>query len=207
MQFTDGLRATDDVGERWCDWRKKRERCRKKQLLLLISFNFLKLFFCRHTPSSDFFLNSLYSGHWKRNTVKTRTALLLLSRLISSVTKLILLRWKNNSVVTHFITMTESFQSSPVFLPRTILRWRLVQSNGGRSQDPRGIRRGSATARLLGLRVWIMLGAWMSVCCECCMLSGRGLCVGLITCPEESYWVWCVWVWSLSLDNDKVLTH
>ena len=27
----------------------------------------------------------------------------------------------------------------------------------------------------------------MSVCYECCVLSGRGLCVGLITCPEESY--------------------
>jgi hypothetical protein len=27
----------------------------------------------------------------------------------------------------------------------------------------------------------------MSVSCECCVLSGRGLCVGLITCPEESY--------------------
>jgi len=27
---------------------------------------------------------------------------------------------------------------------------------------------------------------WMSVCCECCVLSGRGLCFGLITRPEES---------------------
>jgi len=27
----------------------------------------------------------------------------------------------------------------------------------------------------------------MSVSCECCVLSGRGLCVGLITRPEESY--------------------
>ena len=27
----------------------------------------------------------------------------------------------------------------------------------------------------------------MSVCCECCVLSGRGLCGGLITRPEESY--------------------
>jgi len=27
----------------------------------------------------------------------------------------------------------------------------------------------------------------MSVFCECCVLSGRGLCVGLITRPEESY--------------------
>jgi len=32
----------------------------------------------------------------------------------------------------------------------------------------------------------------MSVCCECCVLSGRGLCDGLITRPEESYRVGCV---------------
>jgi len=28
---------------------------------------------------------------------------------------------------------------------------------------------------------------WKSVCCECCVLSGRGLCDGLITRPEETY--------------------
>jgi len=27
----------------------------------------------------------------------------------------------------------------------------------------------------------------MSFCCECCVLSGRGLCDELITHPEESY--------------------
>ena len=32
----------------------------------------------------------------------------------------------------------------------------------------------------------------MDVCCGCCVLSGRGLCDGLITRPEESYLVWCV---------------
>ena len=32
----------------------------------------------------------------------------------------------------------------------------------------------------------------MSVSCECCLLSGRGLCVGPITRWEESYRVWCV---------------
>jgi len=32
----------------------------------------------------------------------------------------------------------------------------------------------------------------MDVCCECCVLSGRGLCDELITRPEESYWLWCV---------------
>jgi hypothetical protein len=40
-------------------------------------------------------------------------------------------------------------------------------------------------------------GAWMSVCCECCVLSDRGLCVGLITRPEEFYRVWCVVVCDL----------
>ena len=60
-----------------------------------------------------------------------------------------------------------------------------------RSQWPRRLRRGSAAARLLKLSgsnpTW-----GMDVCCECCVLSGRGLCDGLITCPEESYRVWCV---------------
>jgi hypothetical protein len=32
----------------------------------------------------------------------------------------------------------------------------------------------------------------MSVSSECCVLTGRGLCVGLITRPEESYRVRCV---------------
>jgi len=32
----------------------------------------------------------------------------------------------------------------------------------------------------------------MSVCCECCLLSGRGLCGELIPCQEESYRLWCV---------------
>jgi len=37
------------------------------------------------------------------------------------------------------------------------------------------------------------------------MLSVRGLCVGLITRPEESYRVWCIWEWSWSLDNEEDL--
>jgi len=34
----------------------------------------------------------------------------------------------------------------------------------------------------------------MSVSCECCVLSGRDLCVGLITRPDESYRMWCVYM-------------
>ena len=63
-----------------------------------------------------------------------------------------------------------------------------------RSQWPRGLRRKSSAARLLRSWVRIPLGAWMFVCCECCVLSGRGLCDGLITRPEESYRMWRVFV-------------
>jgi hypothetical protein len=62
----------------------------------------------------------------------------------------------------------------------------------GRSPRPRGQRRGSAAARLLGLRVRIPRGTSASVSCDCCVLSVTGLCVGLITRPEVSYRLWCV---------------
>ena len=61
-----------------------------------------------------------------------------------------------------------------------------------RSQWPRGLRRRSVAARLLRSCIRIPPGAWMFVCCECCVLSGTGLCDELITPPEESYRLWCV---------------
>ena len=50
-------------------------------------------------------------------------------------------------------------------------------------------------------------GAWMCVCCECCVLSGTGLCNELITHPEKPYQLLCVWVWSWILDNKETLAH
>jgi hypothetical protein len=61
-----------------------------------------------------------------------------------------------------------------------------------RSQWPRGLRRRSAAACLLRSWVRISPGAWIFVCCECCVLSVRGLCDELITRPEDSYRLWCV---------------
>ena len=43
----------------------------------------------------------------------------------------------------------------------------------------------------------------MFVCCECCVLSGRGLCDGLITRPEESYRLWCVVVCDQETLNEE----
>ena len=52
------------------------------------------------------------------------------------------------------------------------------------SQWPRGLRRRSAAASLLRSWVRIPPGAWIFVCCKCCVLSGRDLCDELITRPE-----------------------
>jgi len=74
-----------------------------------------------------------------------------------------------------------------------------------------GLRRRSATARPLRLWIRILPGAWMSVCCECCVLSGRGLCGRLITGPEESYRLRCVVVYDVETSRKSrpcaVLDH
>ena len=77
-----------------------------------------------------------------------------------------------------------------IYFSRSTLKW-------CRSQWPRGLRRRSAAARLLRSWVQIPPEAWIFVCCECRVLSGRGLCDELNTRPEESYRLWCVVVCDL----------
>ena len=71
------------------------------------------------------------------------------------------------------------------------------------------LRRRSAAAR--PLRSWVRIppgGARMFVCCECRVLSGRGLCDELITRPEESYRLWCVIVCDLeNLKDEEAMIH
>jgi hypothetical protein len=56
------------------------------------------------------------------------------------------------------------------------------------------------------LRSWVRLppGAWIFVCCECRVLSGRGLCDELIARPEEYYRLWCVVV--CDLETSRICT-
>jgi hypothetical protein len=64
---------------------------------------------------------------------------------------------------------------------------------------PCGLRFGSVAARFLGVWVRISPLAWVYVSCERYVLSGRGLCDGLIIRPEESSRVCCVqWMWTQS---------
>ena len=78
----------------------------------------------------------------------------------------------------------------------TLFNDALIRTDG-RSQSPRGRRRRSAAACLLRSWVRIPPEACVFVYCDCCVLSGRGLCDGLITCLEESYRLWCVVVCDL----------
>jgi hypothetical protein len=48
---------------------------------------------------------------------------------------------------------------------------------------------GRSLTRIVGLNP---TGAWMSVSCECCVMSGRVLCDELVPRPEESCRLWCV---------------
>jgi hypothetical protein len=77
-----------------------------------------------------------------------------------------------------------------------------VDSARCRSRVPRGLRRRSAAARLL--RLWVRIPpTCMEICCEYCVLSGRGLCDGLITRPEDSYRLWRVVVCDLGTSRMK----
>jgi hypothetical protein len=57
----------------------------------------------------------------------------------------------------------------------------------------------SVSERPALLRSWVRIPpwAWIFVCCECRVLSGRGLCDELITRPEESYRLCCIVVCDL----------
>jgi hypothetical protein len=68
-----------------------------------------------------------------------------------------------------------------------VWKYKRAIRSAGRSQWPLCLRRGSAACRGFESR-----RGHGFVSYECCVLLGRGLCVRLITRPEESYWIQCV---------------
>ena len=80
--------------------------------------------------------------------------------------------------------------------------------NSCRSQPPRGLKRRSVAACLLRLWVRITPGTWMFVCCDCCVVSGRGslrranhLSRGVLPTGVRR------WVWSRNLVDEEALAH
>ena len=102
---------------------------------------------------------------------------------------------KNLIFLTYFAILQKTYFTFRTFTTNFFLL--ALDTENSRSQWPRGLRRRSAAARLLRSWVRIPLRAWMFVCCECCVFSGRGLCDELITRPEEFYRLWCVVVCNL----------
>ena len=68
----------------------------------------------------------------------------------------------------------------------------------------------SAAAGLLGFRIWILPDACLSVCLSvlsvvCCQIEVSRTGWSLVRGDGGSYRVWCVWMWSESLDNEEAL--
>jgi hypothetical protein len=100
--------------------------------------------------------------------------------------------------VTRTVKYVKSLRHPHVLCERG--QWMLyLERVGGHSgsQWPRGPKRRSAAASLLKLWIRIPPGSWMSVCCDCCVLSGKGFYDELIPRPEESYGLWYVVVCDL----------
>jgi hypothetical protein len=97
----------------------------------------------------------------------------------------------------------KAFEIKMVGVPRHSAQFRIVLLC--QYQWPRILRRRTAAACLLG--VWVSIPPeGMDVFCECCALSGRGLCNELITRPEESYRLWCVFcVCSRNLKTEEAM--
>ena len=91
-----------------------------------------------------------------------------------------------------FVLIYKTFRTEAIQQFWPYLNYRSVLLFQVYPSGPRGLWRLFAAAGLLVLWVRMPPGAWMSVCCESPVMSGRGLCVGLISRPEESYRVLCV---------------
>ena len=80
--------------------------------------------------------------------------------------------WIHNCDTNCILQCCKWFRPDLVFHHNWILQVIYIKC---RSQLPRCLRRTSAAARLPRLWVRIPPGAWMSVYCKCCVMSGRGL--------------------------------
>ena len=104
-----------------------------------------------------------------------------------------------------FTYSIEVYKSLCCWFPWFSLIFQTLKHLCSQSHWPCNLRHRSSAACLLRLWVWIPLGAWMSVFCVCCVLSG--LCKELITRPEEFCRLVQCCVWSRNLMNEEAIAH
>ena len=94
---------------------------------------------------------------------------------------------------------TERLKKLSCSLKQKVPFFFIVVMSNKKEWDGRTLSAGERPEAARLLRSWVRIppGAWIFVCCECRVLSGRGLCDELITCPEESYRLCCVVVCNL----------
>jgi hypothetical protein len=81
------------------------------------------------------------------------------------------------SVIETLCTDIQTLTDHPLFILINLLRT-VIKTSIPVAARSEGV--GHADCRMLGLRVRILPAAWISVSGECCVLSDRGLCDGLI---------------------------
>ena len=83
--------------------------------------------------------------------------------------------WAKPAVTVHKMYILHSHFSYHIVWLGKVSMLNFTFHNACRSQWPCGLMSGFVAARLLGLRVRVQLWAWMSVCCECCVVRQRSL--------------------------------
>jgi hypothetical protein len=126
---------------------------------------------------------------WKKSPTLIKSRLLPFPRLVCT--------WQAHKWCVCTISIFRCVESPSIRIMGTRSQWQGKYLSSVTEYEPSGLKRGSAVARLLELRVRIQPGARMSVSCECCVLLGRGLCEGPIPYPEESYRLRCIIVCDL----------
>ena len=119
---------------------------------------------------------TISTGEWAQTHALDRAATLI-GDMIYAETKLSIRNYENRSNTSlqynHFCFIFIYNKISPIPVAAWSRAWVCGHSLAGIA--------GSNAAGDMDVRLF-----------ECCVLSGRGFCVGLITHPEKPYRVWCV---------------
>ena len=89
-------------------------------------------------------------------------------------------------------TAQNGLNQCPLQMAHKMISWRYLNGHRCKTADLAAPFKVYVCSRLPAGIVGLNSAKGTDVYCECCVLSGRGLCDELITHPKESYRLWCV---------------